>query len=131
MAEEKVERGRTRAVLGYFYAYPGRVITIQELEKHFKKEYNRNQLMATMAYICNPDIKVKYFYPVERLQTGVWRLVESTPLEASPKAEESPKVEAESFDNLETLTVTIIKEVDNEMVVVDDHTNIYRMVRVA
>jgi hypothetical protein len=71
-------RGRQRDILSYFWAHPGKVLRIEELEKHFKDKYNRNQIMATLAHVCSPAIKEKYNYPIERLSQGVWKLVEST-----------------------------------------------------
>lgn len=127
------KRGRQRDVLGYILSQPfGKHITIAELEKNFKN-YTRSQLMATMAHMCNVALNAKYAYPVERITEGVWRAKdtrkpkqEELPLDEPIVGHDAPKAEP----HYEELLVTIIKENDGEMVVVDDYANIYRMVKV-
>jgi len=115
----KYSRGRQQDILQYFWNNPDRGITIEELTKHFKGTYDRGQIMGTMAHVTNGDMQKKYNYPVKKLHSGAWQF--------DPPGDKKSSV----TQSLERLTVTIIKEVDGEMVVVDDDAHIYRMVQVA
>jgi hypothetical protein len=110
-------RGRQRDVLGYMFAYPNKHITIAELEKHFKGQYNRTQLMSTMAHTCNPEIKKRYNLPIERITTGVWRVVEKEGGEPELKVEE-PSKGLDRYSGRD-ITCEILKERDTYLIVED------------
>lgn len=133
----KFTRGRQQEILAYFYEHPNSDVTIDRLVKVFGKRYDRTKLMATMANLTNVDMQTKYAYPIEKVTSHVWRLksrptpgVQDTSVPPHPLDQPSPYVGPEMKQHFEELTVTIIKEQDGEMVVVDDNTNIYRMVKV-
>jgi hypothetical protein len=110
-------RGRQRYILEYFWAFPGKVITIAELEKRFKDKYTRNQIMASMAHMCSQPMKERYNYPIEKLQQGVWRLVE-------PKQGETAKKAPAATEML----VEVLKERDTYLLVEDtEDGKIYKM----
>lgn len=133
-------RGRLQQVLGYFYENQNKDITIQMLEKHFKGQHTHHQLMASMAHLINVDMQKKYKFPIDKVTTGVWRFRSTLPRDVQDTQTPSPNgyrptqltntyIQPRTY---EKITVTVIKETDDgsEMVVVDDNTNIYRMVKV-
>jgi hypothetical protein len=137
----KYTRGRLRDIVAYFYDRPNTDITITQLEKVFK-HYGRDAIMTTMNYIIvgrkdRPDIEK---LPIVKVTHGVWRLNvkmrDAETVYVPPKQDTSVSWPGQTKEKVvmpppfDTLTVTVIKEVDNEMVVVDDNTNIYRMVRI-
>jgi len=118
---EKVKRGLQGMMIDFIKDTTGEVFTIGELQKVYPG-WEKAQIQQVMSNLLNvnytPIEKDPFGGRLKKLQTGVWKLEpnESKPQEAL---------------RLEHLTVTIIKEVDNEMIVVDENTNIYRMVKVA
>jgi hypothetical protein len=136
-------KGRLLDIVSYFHENPGRDITIGQLEKAFKGKWDRHGIMASMNHIISgrkdrPNVRNN----IVKVTTGVWRL----PLREAQTVDERPKhsvqdtsVSPHPLDSressklklkLDVLRVTVIKECDGEMVVVDDSTNIYRMVKV-
>lgn len=112
------KRGCGRDVAQYFQDHIGKIVGIEQLEIHFRGTWDRRQILHALANSTREKGTNLTLRRIECLQQFMWRL---PPLEA-----ETDKV-GYSF---EQLTVTIIKEQDDEMVVVDDNTNIYRMVKV-
>lgn len=119
------KRGLRNDCVQYFYAYPNRIVTLRELEKHFKGAWNHTQIVQAMADIVRSE------NPIERIQQHVWRLIEPSqePIAAKVLLPEEKMVTKDIYD----MNVTVIKSVDDgsELVVVDDFTNIWRMVKVS
>jgi hypothetical protein len=94
-------------------------ITIQQLLNDIPG-WNKKQILQSMANLLNPNYTTgdPFDGRLKKIQSGVWKMASKT----TPTKEEL---------RLEQLQVTIIKEVDNELIVVDDYANIYRMVKVA
>jgi len=89
MAKTGYHRGRQSDVLTYIFDKPaGKHVTINELEKHFKGKYDRNQIMATMANVCGRRAD-RYGLPIEKVTQGVWKVI-GNDNGSKPKQEELP-----------------------------------------
>jgi hypothetical protein len=109
-------KGTLGDVTGYFYSYPDRHITIQEMEKHFKGKWDRRQILQACSQMVREG-KV----PLKRITSGVWCLNQKDDVAAAL----APVAET-------TFTVTIIKEtVENNLIVVSEAGDVYKMIHVA
>jgi hypothetical protein len=108
-SEPKFKRGTKRDMVGYFYAYPGRVITLQELEQHFVKAWTTKQIQQAMNGIVREAA-----VPIEKLTSTTWRLVEGEELGTTTAAENQ-------------IILTVIKETDEATIAIDEQANVYKL----
>jgi len=85
------------SLLDYLQERANQVVTINQLESHFKGEYTRKQIMSNMSNL----LKTKAAENVEHLQTGMWRLTRSISL---PKQDEKPVVTSAVFESVKQLS---------------------------
>ena len=127
----KFKRGCLAAVMQYLSEHPNQMVQIKQLEKAFAGTWERKQIMHALS----PSTLAKGTHPlrqdVEVLGTGAWRLNRTGSEQPTPQEVQLP-VRGGGTAGLYDMNITVIKETDDggEMVVVDDLTNIYRMVRV-
>lgn len=147
MGSEKTtfKRGRQAELLQYVIEQGGRHVTISELEQKFG-QYDRTSIMASMANLGG-RAKEKYNYPITRVAQGVWKFDEAKDPANDSRPQELPRHEPTPFKgtteipveyaqvpkDIYDMNVTVIKSTDdgNELVAVDDFTNIWRMVKAA
>lgn len=123
--EGKNVRGRLRDVLSVFYDNPDKDITIGYLEKTFKGRYDRNQLMASMAHVCNPRLQAKYRWPIQKVTSGVWRRVDNN---TNSRVTEPVTVQPTVKYSKQEILVEVLKERDTYLLVEDvDDGKIYKM----
>lgn len=134
MATPGHKRGRQSEIVGYILEQPtDRHITIAELEKRFKNQYTRMQIMATMAHVCGPKGQ-EYHIPIKRITQGVWQALSANghkPVqEELPIAEPTPPTSRVTID-ANTMLVEILKEKETYFLVEDQvDGKIYKMILV-
>lgn len=132
MAEETkktFKRGCGRDVAAYFREHPNKVIDINRLEQAFEGVWDRRQMLHALAPSTKEKTHNETLKRIETLEFGVWRLVADQPKVDRHGEPDQANGNVKVF-SFEQMTVTIVKEVDGEMVVVDEFTNVYRMVKV-
>jgi hypothetical protein len=119
----KAKRGISSKLVGYFYAYPDKVITADELERYVEGEWDRAQILQAMTNFLNPKMNAKNIFNgnLEKLQVGVWRL------NSKPDGVNGIQ-ETQTGEQTTTMTVEVIRERANYLLVEDtEDQKIYKM----
>lgn len=112
------KRGAQRDLAGYFLQHPDKLVTIDDLEKHFDGRWDRRQIMHAMSPSAQGPMASPTLKAIEKLQTGVWRLVTDKQVEP-----------AKQNDNM--LLVEVLKERSTHLIVEDTNDGkIYKMILV-
>src|SRR4051812_48559908 len=132
----------TSDILDFMAARPKQEFSAEDLSKHFGwATYNASSRFSNARYA---EMGRQCLKPGSK--PGTWKYVPAEELDGDRALEQfvtqavkeaiadnygEPLQPPKSYVGFEQIMVTIIKEVDGEMVVVDDNTNVYRMVKVA
>lgn len=126
-ATGKYKRGLSTGLVGYFCDRPKKLITIQELEKAFP-DWKAHQIRQAVANLINPNAGGVTILGLEKLQTGVWRLVPSEEA-VKPVQEELPIEPAKraALHPQEMVVEILKKRADYLLVESIDDGKIYKM----
>lgn len=99
-----VARGITTALFNYMQEHANKIVTIDQLDEHFKDRFDHLQIMGNMANLMKKPVGKQ----IERMQTGMWRFnSEEKEEQVEEKVETNPTLAAgkgQLFEKLRDLS---------------------------
>lgn len=95
------------ALLAYLQKHEKRIVTIDEMVKEFKGQYDRTQIVSNMGNLCKKPAGAE----IEKLQTGAWRYMGNISRDKQPDA---------------TRVFEMIRELPDSLLLIGDDDRLYR-----